>query len=253
MRLLLLLLMLVAVLATQYFLRRSPSTKIDPIPTPVNPSVPLAREAEIPKESLCQTPFPSSLVTLGGTVVLTDPNESLCLLHINNGPAFAARVGEKVVQKKLEVLYIGRKKICLGTEKGDTYLLEAPLHTSPSDKKAMGEAIGIRQVKEFVYTVPRSLVDKELVNLNQLLSSATAVAKLDNGKFAGFELTSIEPGSLFFSLGLQPNDVLTGANQIQFKSLPDGLKAYQDLRRSNHIEIHISRQGKPQTLSFDIN
>src|SRR5262245_45368587 len=92
--------------------RPSPSpgtkaTQASPSPSKVPPS------PKPTEDRKCRDPFPDRFLILGGTLVLSEPNQSVALFHVKGGPGVAVRAGETVGRNKYEVLSIGRGMACV--------------------------------------------------------------------------------------------------------------------------------------------
>ena len=73
-----------------------------------------------------------------------------------------------------------------------------------------------------------------------------------SGKFRGFLVQSVDPGSPFSALGIRQGDILTGVNDIVLDNAGKGLEAFQRLRNSPKITLDVIRGGSKQTMSYDV-
>ena len=71
-------------------------------------------------------------------------------------------------------------------------------------------------------------------------------------KFQGFLVQTIDPDSPFTELGIQQGDVLTQVNAIKLDNAGKGLEAFQSLRNSSSIKLKVVRNGREETLEFDV-
>jgi type II secretory pathway component PulC len=210
------------------------------------------RGASSPEDSKCDRPLPDRSLVLGGTLVLTDPKQSVAIFHVGGGPGVAARAGERLRSRKYEVTHIGRRKACVLLGKtGARFLVTAPEVTTKSDLRLLSEWVGIHMRDETHLRVSAEILKRELSDLTTVLQSARAVPQIENGKFVGFLLDSIDPSSIFRALGLQPGDVLTGAGDVELRGPADGLLAYQQLLGKQLIEIRLKRGGRSIKLQYD--
>jgi len=250
--LILLVIAVVAYLAT----RPRVSRRATDTPAASEPPAQVEVTAPTPRPDPCAsapTP-PDAWLSLGGTLVLSVPEESVALFHVKGGPGVPKRVTEIVGDRRYEVASIARKKVCLRLlAGGDIYALTIPESVTGNTLSALGAALGIIEEQPGRFKVPESLLKRELGNLPALLESALALPKFNpSGVFLGFGVERIEPGSLFLSLGLREKDLLTGVNQVDFKTPADGLRAYQEATGAKRIELRMVRDGKPMVLIFDV-
>ena len=113
---------------------------------------------------------------------------------------------------------------------------------------------GITPVSENQFVVNQGFLEKNLLNLNEILQTARAVPYVDptSGKFRGFLIQSIDPSSPFTKLGVRQGDVLTAVNDIVLDNAGKGLEAFQKLRNSPRVSLQVLRGGQPTTMSYDV-
>ncbi|HET9122648.1 MAG TPA: PDZ domain-containing protein, partial [Acidiferrobacteraceae bacterium] len=66
----------------------------------------------------------------------------------------------------------------------------------------------------------------------------------------GFLVRSLEPGSLYQKLGLQPGDVVQAVNGQPLRSVQQAMQIYGQLPNANAIDLQILRHGKAQDLHY---
>ena len=64
-----------------------------------------------------------------------------------------------------------------------------------------------------------------------------------NGVANGFKLFSIQPGSLYASIGIENGDVVQRVNGYEMNSPEKALELYQKLKESGHVTIELERGG----------
>ncbi len=74
-----------------------------------------------------------------------------------------------------------------------------------------------------------------------------------NGKIEGFKITKIKKGSKFASLGLQKNDLIIRANNIELKSYRDALDIYKNINKIDTMQIVVMRNNQETELVYEIN
>ena len=200
-------------------------------------------------------------ITLLGTIVMSDERHSVALIQDEGGSAgkLGVKKDEVFGDGKYVALKVERKKLCFQVKASQEFeYVEIPeeggaLGTGPS--LGMGNlSEGITPVSENEYVVKQNFLEKNLLNLNEILQTARAVPYVEpgSGKFRGFLVQSIDPGSPFAQLGIRQGDILTGVNDIVLDNAGKGLEAFQRLRNSNKISLEVIRGGSKQTVSYDV-
>jgi len=82
----------------------------------------------------------------------------------------------------------------------------------------------------------------------EFLSQALIVPNNDGG----FLVRSIQPGSLYEKLGLRPGDVIRNVNGQALTSMDDVMKLYQQFGSAQRVLVEVQRQGRNETLYYDM-
>jgi general secretion pathway protein C len=112
---------------------------------------------------------------------------------------------------------------------------------------------GVRQVADNRYDIDRSVIDSTLSNLNNIATQARIVPSFRNGVANGFKLFSIQPGSLYASIGIENGDVIQRVNGYEINSPEKALELYQKLRESQHVTIELDRGGQVIRKEYNIS
>lgn len=81
-----------------------------------------------------------------------------------------------------------------------------------------------------------------------------SIQPLKNGKkLKGFKVTRVVKGSKMADLGLQKNDVIIRANNIELTSLKSVTDLYTNMKNINAIEIVVLRNNQEKELVYEIN
>jgi general secretion pathway protein C len=72
------------------------------------------------------------------------------------------------------------------------------------------------------------------------------------GEMQGFKILSIRYKSIFRELGLKNGDVIERVNGKQLDSIESSLGLFQDLRNSSSFTIDVQRQGKKESLRYEV-
>jgi general secretion pathway protein C len=121
----------------------------------------------------------------------------------------------------------------------------------PADPRGPTDLTGIKKLAENRYEIPKNVIDKSLSNLNDIATQARIVPSFKNGVANGFKLFSIQPNSLYSTIGIDNGDVVQRINGYEINSPDKALEIYQKLREASHITIDLERNG--QTVRKDYN
>jgi general secretion pathway protein C len=113
-------------------------------------------------------------------------------------------------------------------------------------------AEGITKVSDHSYQIARSTIDQALTNMNTLATQARIVPSFKNGVANGFKLFSIQPGSLYASIGIENGDVIQRINGYEINSPDKALEMYQRLRESSHVTIELERAGQVVRKEYNV-
>lgn len=201
----------------------------------------------------------SAPIQLLGTIVMTDDKYSVALVQEDNNPQkIGVKKDEYFFGDKYQAMKVERHRLCFQVRATqDMEFVEIPLAGGDlglSGPSLQSSTEGITPVSENEYMVNQAFLEKNLLNLNEILQTAKATGYTDpaTGKFKGFLIQSIDDNSPFRKLGINQGDVLTAVNDIVLDNAGKGLEAFQKLRNSPKITLQILRGGQPQTKSFNI-
>jgi general secretion pathway protein C len=177
----------------------------------------------------------------------------------------AHRVGDKLLDEA-ELMGIEWRRVTIKRggrceyftlEEEDTTKPSAPVAAAPNpgDGEAPGDLdIGknIKKVSASEYEIPKQEIEGVLGNLNTIATQARIVPSFNNGKANGFKLFSIRPGSLYSKIGIENGDVVQRINGYEMNSPDKALEIYSKLKDAQSISVDLIRNGKTQTLSYQI-
>ncbi len=111
---------------------------------------------------------------------------------------------------------------------------------------------GVRQLADNKYEIDRGTLDSTLSDLNKIATQARIVPSFKNGVANGFKLFSIQPGSLYASIGIENGDVIQRVNGYELNSPEKALELYQKLRESQRVVINGERGGQTYEKVYEI-
>ncbi len=199
-------------------------------------------------------------MSLQGTIVMGDEKFSVALVtEEGSSQKIGVKKGETFFGK-YEAMKVERKKLCFQVKATqDMEFIEIPddsagLGVSSPSFSGGVPSEGIQPVSDTEYAVKKDFLDKQLLNLNEILQTARAVPYIDQGtgKFRGFLIQSIDSNSPFSQLGIRQGDILTGVNDIVLDNAGKGLEAFQRLRSAPSVDLRVIRGGQETSLNYKV-
>ena len=111
---------------------------------------------------------------------------------------------------------------------------------------------GVKKTGPYDYQIDRGMLDEQLQDLSKLGSQARVVPNYRNGKYEGFKLVGVRPGSLYRSIGVRSGDVIKSVNGKPIDSPNKALELFEQLKGSSNIQLEIERRGQPKQLNYAI-
>jgi general secretion pathway protein C len=130
--------------------------------------------------------------------------------------------------------------------------LPPPRTFGPGGKAPATPLQGIRQLSENKYEVSRAVIDQQLANLSAISTQARIVPSFKNGVANGFKLFSIQPGSLYASIGIENGDVIQRINGYEINSPDRALELLQKVKDASHVVIEAERGGQALRKEYTI-
>lgn len=96
--------------------------------------------------------------------------------------------------------------------------------------------------------VPRSEFDRQLSDFVSL-GDQVNIGQAPTGNF---RLVGVRPGSFVERIGLRPGDVLVSVDGRAVRNAEDAASAYAWLRTTDKFRVDILRDGRPQTLAYQL-
>jgi len=124
-------------------------------------------------------------------------------------------------------------------------------------KDAEGGAAGVALVAPQPPIVQSIGTDRQLVDRRQLqqqlgrpefLNQALIVPNPDGG----FLVRQVQAGSLYEKLGLRPGDVIKNVNGQPLTNMDDVMRLYQQFGTAQRVLVDVQRQGRSETLYYDM-
>lgn len=260
----------------------APEVRLKPPPPPIAkpPKRPLAAYAAISTRDIFNPPKPIEEVKVEAPPPPTKLNLKLWGVSLHTrGPSYCViedlashkqevyRVGDRVpgeaVVKQIswdhvildrggfdEVLEIAQPAGSLPgrvPSSGPRVIINASFPSTGVDPMAPAVAPNphIQQVAESEFHIDRTEVDRQLDNMNLLLTQMRAVPHFENGLSTGFRLFAIRQGSVFEQLGLRNGDIIQSINGQDLSDPAKALALFQELRNASEIKVNGIRNKQP--------
>ena len=68
----------------------------------------------------------------------------------------------------------------------------------------------------------------------------------------GFLVRQVQAGSLYEKLGLRPGDVIRNVNGQPLTNMDDVMRLYQQFGTAQRVLVDVQRQGRNETLYYDM-
>jgi len=236
-------------------------------------------------ESADETPQESSLnIELVGTMVHpVDHNLRFANILVGGGSPQMVAVGSEIegaggsvsptvmdimskviyLKEKDRVTYVG---LWQKSEKGSTRNRPSGpkprIGKRPSPKSSSRSSVssgskydyrkGVKKMSEFEYNIDRQMLDEQLTDLTQLGMQARVIPNYRGGKYEGFKLVGVKPGSLYRAIGIRSGDVIKAINGESINSPNKAMELFHQLKSSSEVQLEIERRRKTETFKYSI-
>ena len=89
-------------------------------------------------------------------------------------------------------------------------------------------------------------------NINQFMANVRITPYFEGSASAGYRMASIPPGTAFDKLGFRSGDIIQNVNGVTLSSPEKMYTIFQNLKDEKTVSVDIIRQGKKNTLKYDI-
>jgi len=100
--------------------------------------------------------------------------------------------------------------------------------------------------------IRRAELKKYSKNPNEIFKSIKIKEIIENKRLKGFRVLRVDKKSVFGQLGLQKNDIITGANNKEFKSVTQVFKLYNNMDKLDSLKLHVKRGNEEKELEYEI-
>jgi len=99
-------------------------------------------------------------------------------------------------------------------------------------------------------TLDRTVVDKSLENVTELLSQVRVRPHYRDGKADGLMLSQIKPNTIFTRLGLRNGDIIQDIGGNAIVSPDEIMGLYEELKSGSAVSLGIQRRGQRKVLDY---
>jgi general secretion pathway protein C len=223
-------------------------------------------------------------IDLMGTLVSTDVEQSMATLSID-GENKLAWIGSEFMEGKAKIVTIAPRHIIIqegvamtviklwsdkakaapkgrgkgkdmsrgrGKDLGKKAKRKDEEKSKPERPGRKDYSKGVKKTGPYDYQIDRGMLDEQLKDLSELGRQARVVPNYRNGKYEGFKLVGVRPGSLYRSIGVRSGDVIKSINGKPIDSPNKALDLFEQLKNSSSINLEIERRGQPKQLNYSI-
>jgi general secretion pathway protein C len=110
----------------------------------------------------------------------------------------------------------------------------------------------VRQLDPTHRVISRERFQRTINDLGSIAGDARVIPLRRDGRNIGWQVTSLQPGSLLASIGLKDGDTLLRINGFKLDAPEKALEAYQRLREAVVFDLDIERAGAPVRMNYRV-
>lgn len=209
-----------------------------------------------------EVPVPSQLpLNLIGTLVHSNPDKSIAAIDVRGKNQVISYSPGKEIQGMASIIRVERQKVILRNlnsnrlefieMKKEGTKVSFGAGSAPSPVAAGKE---VQKVGDNNFAIKRADLLKYTNDLSSILMQARAVPNREpgTGNINGFRILDMQPGSIYEQLGLQRMDVIKSVDGTPVDSPAKAMELYNTLKNSPKVSLQIERNGKTETMTYNI-
>lgn len=138
-------------------------------------------------------------------------------------------------------------------------VVQAPAAPVPSAGPAAPAAAGppapalrVSRIGENAYALDEASVTQLTTNINHYMTQVRIIPYFEGNKPAGYRLAAVRQGSAFEQLGFRGGDIIRRVNDVELSTPAKMYTIFQNLRDEKKVEVDIVRQGRKDTIRYEI-
>jgi general secretion pathway protein C len=214
-----------------------------------------------PSDEREAAPVPSQLpLTLMGTLVHSNPAKSIAAIDIKGKNQVNSYSPGREIEGIASIVTVERQKVIIRNL--NLNRLEFIEMKKEGSKVAFGGAAKssdsvkeVRKTGDNTFSINRSDLLKYTNDLSSILMQARAVPNREPGTGAinGFRVLDMQPGSIYEQLGIQRMDVIKSVDGTPVDSPAKAMELYNSLKNSAKLSLQVERNGKTETMTYNIH
>jgi len=210
--------------------------------------------SEAVEEEVKNIPLSSLKYKLVGTVVGLPENSFAIVNHLDKKEQSLYRIGGKL--DSAEIVKIDRNRVILNNA-GREEMLEVEFDEKVLAAKGSGKSVSqpagaIKKVSANKFILDKGEVEKLSGDISQFMTQVRIVPNMLKGKSLGYKLMNIKKGSLVETVGLRNGDVVREVNGKAIDKPEQAFLAYQQLIKGAGFTLDVDRNGKRETIYYEI-
>lgn len=212
----------------------------------------LDKAPEPAKTTRIETLEPTTLkVVLLGTVAGDQGSAIAVIEETDKRKQGLFRVGDSVQNAVVKMILRGKVVLRVG-EKDEILTMEEPSSSKTGKGGRASLQLPAEPEAELRMSISRAEIEKNLKDVNALLSQARIRPHFKEGKANGLAVYQIKKDSIFSRLGLRDGDIVEAVDDAAIQSPDDIISLYQKLESGSQLSVRINRRGQEKTLNLVI-
>jgi type II secretion system protein C len=113
-------------------------------------------------------------------------------------------------------------------------------------------SIRVNKIDENTYSLDEATVTELTGDINKFMTQVRIIPYFEANKSAGYRLAAMRPGSAFAQLGFRGGDIIQRVNDVELTSPEKMYTIFQNLKDEKRVTVDIVRQGRKNTLTYEI-
>ncbi len=120
------------------------------------------------------------------------------------------------------------------------------------EERLSSKTEGVTRVSANSFILDKKEAEKLSGNVTQFMTQVRVVPNIVKGKPSGYKLMNIKKGSLIESIGLENGDIVKEINGRSINRPEEAFQVYQQLKNGGSFVLDIDRNGKEETIRYEV-